>query len=213
MLAQRLYGLDRSSTRFPEQLNDLLHDEEWAGQLKLLPEGELTKLIGCLDDVRSIPTSAGSHLSPPQTLDGLDGMGSSFRRCLLLLRKICSSRTVLPATYEVSSALSFNAMEVVARGGFCDVYKETLLIGDVCIKRLRISTTGDQAKVKQVSCPPNLRPGHHALTSFGGALQGGRGVEAPRSPKHCALQGCHLRTPSTRLRMDARWGVERVHQE
>ena len=213
MLAQRLYELDRSSTRFPEQLNDLLHDEEWARQLKPLPEDELMELIGYLDDVRSIPASARFHLSPPQILDGLDGTGSSFRKCLLLLRKICSSRTVLPASHKVSSALSFNAMEVVARGGFCDVYKETLLIGDVCIKRLRISTTGDQAKVKQVSCPPNIRPGHHALTSFGGALQGGGGVEAPQSPKHCALQGCHLRTPSTRLGMDARRGVERIHQE
>ena len=55
-MAQRLYELDRSAPWFPEQLNELLHDEEWVYHLRLLPRGELAKLIDYLDDVRCIST-------------------------------------------------------------------------------------------------------------------------------------------------------------
>jgi len=54
MPAQRLYELDGSSTRFPEQLDELLHDKEWVKGLELLPEGELMELVDYLDNVRSI---------------------------------------------------------------------------------------------------------------------------------------------------------------
>ena len=57
MLAQRLYELDKSSTRFPEQLDALLHDNEWVTHLQLLPEGELMELITYLNDVRLISTT------------------------------------------------------------------------------------------------------------------------------------------------------------
>ena len=87
----------------------------------------------------------------PQILDGLDCTGSPFRECLRLLQKICSFRTVLPAAYEVSEKLSVAATPPVAFGGFCDVYKGTLSGESVGIKRLRISTTGDQVAVKRVA--------------------------------------------------------------
>ena len=51
MSAQLLYELDTSSTRFPEQLDELLRDKEWIDQLKTLPEGELVGLTGYIDDV------------------------------------------------------------------------------------------------------------------------------------------------------------------
>ena len=60
----RLHELDRSSTGFPEQLDKLLHDEQWAESLELLPEGKLRELIGYLDNVRSILTPTGSHSLP-----------------------------------------------------------------------------------------------------------------------------------------------------
>lgn len=52
MLPQRLEELDRASTRFPGQLNKLLHDKQWVESLKLLPEGEQAELINYLDNVR-----------------------------------------------------------------------------------------------------------------------------------------------------------------
>lgn len=65
MSAQRLYDLDKSSAQFPEQLDGLLHDNEWVGQLKLLPESDLVKLAGCLSDVWFIQISPVSRSSPP----------------------------------------------------------------------------------------------------------------------------------------------------
>ena len=51
MLTQHLYELNRASTQFPEQLNELLQDEEWVERLQSLPKGELVELIGYLDNV------------------------------------------------------------------------------------------------------------------------------------------------------------------
>lgn len=64
MLIRRLHELDRSPTRFPEQLYQLLHDEEWVATLHHPPEGELRELIDYLDNVRSTPTQTKIHLSP-----------------------------------------------------------------------------------------------------------------------------------------------------
>ena len=52
----------------------------------------------------------------------------------------------------------------------------------------------------------------HALTSFEGTLQGGRDMEVPQSPEHCALQGCHPRPPSTRIGMDALQKFDKICQ-
>ena len=87
----------------------------------------------------------------PQILNDLDGMGLPTRKCLYVLRKICSSRMILPSVYEVSGKLLFTTGQPLAFGGFCDVYKGTLGGADVCIKRLRISTMGGRVAVKQVT--------------------------------------------------------------
>ena len=139
-------------------------------------------------------------------------MGSPSRKCLHVLQKICRSRRVLPSTYEVSGKLSFSTMGVVAYGGFCDVYKGSLGGADVCVKRLRVSNTGDQANIKKVSRSENRRLDPCALISFGGTLQGGCDVETPRPSEHCAIQGCHVRAPSTRVRMDGGWRVEKIYR-
>jgi hypothetical protein len=90
-----------------------------------------------------------------------------------------------------------------AFGGFCDAYEGTL-DAKVCIKRLRISDTGDLERVKEVSRSRNLLL-DHPLTSFEAVLQRGRGVETLEPPKYCPFQGCHVQSPSTYLRMDAWW--------
>lgn len=51
MLSQRLYELNRSSARFPDQLNQLLQDKRWVEDLQRLPNDELVELIGYLDNV------------------------------------------------------------------------------------------------------------------------------------------------------------------
>ena len=153
MSAQRLYELDRSSIQFPEQLDGLLRDKEWVEQLKFLPEHELVELAGHLHDVWLISIPTTSHSSTPQILGVLDSRSSPFRKCLRVLQKVCSSRMILPSTYEVSGELSLTSTQPVAFGGFCDVHKGSLGGADVCIKRLRISTTGDRAAVRRVTHP------------------------------------------------------------
>lgn len=99
-----------------------------------------------------------------------------------------------------------------AFGGFCDVYEGTLASTvRVCIKRLRISIKGDREKVKEVftrttSAEPSY-PNH-----FEAVLQRGRGVEMPQPPECCAFPGRHVRTPSTRFRVDAWRTAAGVHK-
>lgn len=121
-----------------------------------------------------------------------------------MLRKICGFRKVLPATYELSRDLSPPTQPPSASGGFCDAYEGTLNV-KVCIKRLKIAVTGDQEKIKEVSHSRNLLRNRGSLTNLEAVLQRGRGVETPESPKYCSFQGSHVRSPSTCLRMDARW--------
>ena len=64
---------------------------------------------------------------------------------------------ILPSTYEISGELSVPLTHPVAFGGFCDIYHGSLGPNKVCVKRLRITATGDQALVKQVFRSQNLR--------------------------------------------------------
>ena len=121
---------------------------------------------------------------------------------------------ILPSTYEVSGKLSPTSTHPVAYGGFCDAYSGFLDHEEVCIKRLRICETGNRALVKQVFPARYIRLDYHVLTDSGVALQGGCGVETPRSsPEHCAIQGHHLRAPPTRVRMDFWWRIEGTYKE
>jgi len=57
---------------------------------------------------------------------------------------------LLPPAYEVTGAHTFGAIKGVAYGGFCDIYKQSLDGADLCIKRLRLPTLGEQRMAKQV---------------------------------------------------------------
>ena len=191
MFAQRLYELDRSSPRYPEQLNELLQDEEWVEQLRSLSEDGLVDLIDYLDSVSFISTPIKSCSSSPQILDGLDRTSPPFRESLHVMREIYSPWAILPTTYGMPGKLSLSATELVDEAGFSDIYKKSFDGADFCIKRLRIYTKDDPTMIKWVSSPHNLWPYRHALTSSGGTLQRGCDVEVPRSPEHRALQRCH----------------------
>jgi len=52
MSLQRLYQLDRS---FSDELDKLLHDEKYVGELLGLPENELIQLVNYLSDVSFPP--------------------------------------------------------------------------------------------------------------------------------------------------------------
>ena len=183
-LAQHIYELDRLSARFPEQLYKLLRDEEWVEGIQRLPKGKLVELIGYLDNVRPISTPTKSYSSSPQILDGLDHKGPSFEEGLHVLREICSSRAILPPTYNLGGKLSLSTIRQIISLRSTETYKGTLGNADVRIKRLNIKGE-DGRDIRQVFHPYNLWLALHALTSLGGTLLGGCDVEAPQSPEHC----------------------------
>jgi len=154
MSLQRLVDLDRSSVQFSDQLDKLLHDKEYVAELLRLPDPELTQLVDYLNNV-GFPFAIESQLMFPQILIRLDRTGGSSRKCLQVLRKICGFRKVLPTTYELSRDVLPLRQSPDAFGGFSDAYEGTLSVR-VCIKRLKVSETGDLEKVKKVpySCDP-----------------------------------------------------------
>lgn len=80
--------------------------------------------------------------------------GGSPRKCLHILRKISSAQGVLPSTYEISGTLSPFPGSPVAHGGFGEVQQGSLSTTrreDVCIKKLRLYSSGDQEKFIEVS--------------------------------------------------------------
>ena len=152
-----LYELDKSSAQFPDRLYRLLHDEEHVEGLTKLPKDELDQLTDYLNDV-SFPLSVSemSLIVGPQVLERLDCTGQPFRKCFQILQKICGFRATLPASYQVSEALSFTSEVPVAFGGFCDAYRGTLGTGaDICIKRIRICAIDDKERLKQARCQFN----------------------------------------------------------
>ena len=144
---------------------------------------------------------------PSQVLDGLDRTGSIFREVLHVLQELCISQAVLPATYEVTDEISFK--KPFTYGGLDHPYKGSLGGADVGVKRVPKFRDDDRwVDVMQVPHPRYLYLDRHALTSFGDIPQGGSNMEVPQSPEYCALQGCHLQSLPTRVRMDAWWAVD-----
>ena len=61
MASRCLYDLNRSSAQFPDQLYQLLHDEEHVERLVKLPEDELAGLLDYLDDVGFLLSLPSCH--------------------------------------------------------------------------------------------------------------------------------------------------------
>ena len=166
---QRLHELARTPAQFPELLDELLQNEGWMEDIQYLPQRKLVEVIDYLHDVGSIPMPSKSCSSSLQILDGLDRTGSQFREGLHLLRELCGSWAVLPATYLVSGKLSFSTM-VRTINGYKEIYTGSLGDADVCIKKLPLTFWNVPAQIQRVSRPHSLWLDRHALTSFEGTL-------------------------------------------
>ena len=132
------------------------------------------------------------------------------RKCLLVLRKICGARRVLPTAYDAPGTLSFSSKTSFAHGGSCETFKGTLNT-EVCIKKIRISSKDNPDTIKEVPHVWSLVE-LPSLTNSEAVLQGGCRVETPGSSKCCGPQGCHIKSPSARLGMDVRWRVAGLYQ-
>ena len=155
---QRLYGLDRSSVQFPDQLYQFLHEEGYVESIQNLPDGELSEFLDYLNGVRFLPLDSGRVSLTPRTqvLEQLDHTGQPFRKGLQVLKKVSGSRGTLPLLYQVPRVLPSISGLPVAFGGFCDVYKGKVDTGaDVCIKKIRICSTDNVNELAQVGLQIN----------------------------------------------------------
>ncbi|KAF9643026.1 kinase-like protein [Thelephora ganbajun] len=106
---QQIYHLDRSSPDFHDQLDNVLHGQEYDQCVPNLEEEDLAWLVNYLD----------------KTLDYLDSSSPAFRKCLRELRSICGTKAILPTSYTLPFDLITVGPIPFASGGFGDVYKET----------------------------------------------------------------------------------------
>ncbi|KAF9789479.1 kinase-like domain-containing protein [Thelephora terrestris] len=132
-LAQRLYDLDASS---PDKLDELLHDKEYVGQLQGLPEQEIFQVVDHLNEILVL----------------LDRSSGSSRKRLQVLRKICSSRKILPTNYDLSKDLLVPSGPPKPEGGFCDAFEGSIGGVKVCVKRLKRTVECDHEKLKELFC-------------------------------------------------------------
>lgn len=133
---QHICRLDRSSPDFGDELDKILHGEEYEGCRRDLEKGDLMWFIDYLDKV----------------LDSLDPFCPASRKCLRELRSICSTHVILPTSYSVSPDLLNIEPWPFAYGGFGDVFDGTLDGSPVCVKRLRVSSRGTPPKVITMFC-------------------------------------------------------------
>ena len=155
----RLRHLDRSSPEFPDQVRNLLYEPGYRDYVTGLQDlDDPTWLLEFLDNVRLCVTLTDS---PPKLAQALSIIHStnpaSFRKCLLELRTICSSRNILPQSYtHLGSPPSTHKWPIAARGA-CDVYEGSIDNSKVCVKRLRIYSSDGPEKAKHV-CYQHITP-------------------------------------------------------
>ena len=137
-LLKQLDRLDRSSSGFHDQVNNILYGEEYKQSVPNLRNNDLVWLVDYLDNVRRLIALSNSPLKLAQVLDILDTTSAGFRKGLHELREICSDRMTLPTSYTLSPSLLNIGRYPAASGGSGDVYEGTLDGSKVCIKHVEL---------------------------------------------------------------------------
>jgi len=141
----QLRRLDKSSSTFHDQVNNVLDGEEYKQWMSNLRGSDLVEFVDYLDKVRRHASLLRSPLKPLQTLDALDPASRTFRTFLHELSHICGARTTLPRSCIFSLSLLIIPGQPAASRGSGDVYRGTLkgkgLV--ICIKRIRVYRTYD----------------------------------------------------------------------
>ncbi|KAF9644868.1 kinase-like protein [Thelephora ganbajun] len=129
-LLEQLRRLNRSSSKFQDQVSNILYGQEYKQWAQGVQSDDLVGLVDYLD----------------KALDALDPAGHGFRKCLRELRHICGARTILPTSYALSSSLLIISGQPVASGSSGDLYEGTLNGSKVCVKRVRVYSRDDPTK-------------------------------------------------------------------
>ena len=149
---EELRGLDKSSSKFHDQISSILYGREYKTSVPNLQDHDLVRLVDYLEEVRRRVPLLHSRLNLPEALNTLDPPSSAFRKCLRELRHICGSRTILPTSHILSSSLLVTSSHPVASGSCGDVYEGTLDKSKVCAKRVRAYIMDGPARATKVRC-------------------------------------------------------------
>lgn len=119
---EQLRSLDPLSPEFPDQISGIFYTADYKQWVQEIPEDEAVDLIEYLDKV----------------LGNLNPSGASFRRCLRQLRRISSTRMVLPRSYTLSSQFLQVSQITTASTNSRDVFGGVLGGLMVRVKRVRV---------------------------------------------------------------------------
>jgi len=144
---------DKSSSKFHDQLREVLCGEEYKQWVPNISGEDLAWLVDYLDKVRRRITLPHSPLKSAQALDSLDPTSSCFCACLRELRHICGTMMTLPTSYTHSSSLMDISPQPVASGGSGDLYEGSLNGSKVCVKHVRVYSKDGPGKATQVHHP------------------------------------------------------------
>ena len=205
--------LDRSSSKFHDQVNNILCGEEYNQWVPNLQCEDSVGLVDCLDKVCCCVPLIRSPLRQPQALDTLEHASPAFRKCLRELRHICGVKTILPTSYMLSSDLLNVGPDPLTSRGSSDVYEGILGSSRVCIKRVRVYAQDDSQQDVKVRYRRRRFPCLLSLTKLTGLLQRGRNVEALDAPKYRAPPGCYYYPAPAHFELDVRRGSDGTHQE
>ena len=201
-LLQQLDRLDGSPSKFHNQLNNILHGEEFKQSLLNLQGDDLTWLVDYLDGVRRQIALPHSPLKFAKAIDGLDPSAPAFSKCLHELRSICGARTILPTSYILSGTLRGVGSLPFTLGGSGDIYEGILDGTRVSIKRVRMHSKGNPGaatKVRDWCCSNPCLP---LSTSLVDPLPRGCSVETPSTSEYRPPPRYHFHSSPAYLGVD-----------
>ncbi|KAF9789363.1 kinase-like protein [Thelephora terrestris] len=132
---KQLSRLSRT-TKFDDQVDTILHGEEYKQWAKRINDADAKKLVEFLD----------------KALGDLDHTSPGHRRCMRELSHICGARRILPASHTLPSQDLTISPQPFASGGSGDVYEGTFGRSKVCIKRVRVYSKDGPEKAIRALC-------------------------------------------------------------
>lgn len=160
-----------------------------------------------------VPRLASVSLLPKiaQVIDTLHPTNPVFWKTVRGLGTACGNLKILPQSYILPGFLEAGEWPIASRGP-CDVYEGFYNGLKVCVKRVRIYSSGESEVAKTVCCRRTMF-NCSFLTKHVGLLPRGRSVETSGASKHRPLPWCHSYSPSISFRLDGGWRTIGIHRK
>ena len=208
----RFSHLNQSSSEFPGQLMNILHDKGYRDQVKSLQDHDSVWLAEYLDEVCFPVILSVSLPKLAQALDILSPISPMlFRKCLVELRAMCGSRGVLPRSYVLQKSPPKTVGWPIASRGPFNVYEGHLDDSKVCVKQLQRYSSTDPETAKHV-CSRGRHLPPFPLMIRAGLLSRGRYMETSGAPERRPPPGRYRHSLPIRCGLDAWRRAPGIHQ-